>query len=176
MSVIFLAGVHGVGKGHLGIPVAKTLGISHLAASQLIREEKGRATWGTDKKVADLDDNQFALIRAVAQKRITDGDILLDGHFVLRNSEGILVPLEQSVFTDLKLSGVILLTEDANIIAGRLALRDGATTNLNEISKLADAESAHAHAVCQALGLPLLVLHAPTESAVLDAVARLQKA
>jgi adenylate kinase len=173
--VIFLAGVHGVGKGYLGIPVAKALGISHLTASQLIGEEKGRATWGIDKKVADLDDNQLALVRAVAQKRIADGDILLDGHFVLRNSEGILVPLEQSVFADLKLSGVILLTEDTNIIVSRLALRDGAPTNLDEISELADAESVHAHAVCQALGLPLIVLHAPTESAVLDAVTRLQK-
>lgn len=175
MSVIFLAGVHGVGKGYLGMPVAKALGISHFTASQLIREEKGQATWGTDKKVADIDDNQLALIRAVAQKRITDGDILLDGHFVLRNSKGTLTPLEQSVFAELKLSGVILLTEDTNIIVGRLALRDGTTTNLDEISELADAESAHAHAVCQALGLPLLVLHAPTESAVLDAVKKLQK-
>src|SRR4051794_30012125 len=120
MSVIFLAGVHGVGKGYLGMPVAKALGICHFTASQLIREEKGQATWGTDKKVADLDDNQLALIRAVAQKRITDGDILLDGHFMLRNSEGTLTPLEQSVFAQLKLSGVILLTEDTNIIVGRL--------------------------------------------------------
>lgn len=85
------------------------------------------------------------------------------------------MPLEQSVFSDLKLSGVILLTEDATIIVGRLALRDEATTKLDEISELANAESKHAHAVCQALSLPLLVLHAPTESAVLAAVTRLQK-
>jgi adenylate kinase len=58
MSVIFLAGVHGVGKGFLGAPVANALGISHFTASQLIREEKGQATWGKDKKTFDLDDNQ----------------------------------------------------------------------------------------------------------------------
>ena len=65
MSVIFLAGVHGVGKGFLGTPVANSIGIVHLTASQLIREEKGQATWGIDKKTSDLDDNQLALIRAV---------------------------------------------------------------------------------------------------------------
>jgi adenylate kinase len=81
MSVIFLAGVHGVGKGFLGTPVASALGISHLTASQLIREEKGQATWGHDKKTSDLDDNQLALIRAVAQRRLTHPSILLDGHF-----------------------------------------------------------------------------------------------
>lgn len=170
MSVIFLAGVHGVGKGYLGTPVAKALGVSHFTASQLIREEKGQATWGTDKKVADLNNNQSALIRAVAQKRITNRDILLDGHFVLRNSAGTLTPLEQSVFAQLKLSGVILLIEDTNIVVDRLALRDGITPNLEEISELADAESEHAHVVCQELGLPLLVLYAPTENTVLDAV------
>lgn len=35
MSVIFLAGVHGVGKGFLGAPVAKDFGVSHFTASQL---------------------------------------------------------------------------------------------------------------------------------------------
>ena len=46
MSVIFLAGVHGVGKGFLGTPVATSMGITHLTASQLIREEKSKATLG----------------------------------------------------------------------------------------------------------------------------------
>lgn len=54
MSVIFVAGVHGVGKGYIGIPVAVALGINHFTASQLIREEKGRATWGIDKKLLIL--------------------------------------------------------------------------------------------------------------------------
>ena len=87
MSIIFLAGVHGVGKGFLGAPVASSMGIAHLTASQLIRAEKGQVTWGTDKKTSDLDNNQLALIRAVAQRRLTHPAILLDGHFVLRDAQ-----------------------------------------------------------------------------------------
>ena len=101
MSVIFLAGVHGVGKGFLGAPVASSMGVAHLTASQLIREEKGQATWGLDKKTSDLDDNQLALIRAVAQRRLTHPSILLDGHFVLRDAQGVLTPLATSVFKEL---------------------------------------------------------------------------
>jgi len=108
MSVIFLAGVHGVGKGFLGTPVANSMGITHLTASQLIREEKGQATWGNDKKTSDLDDNQLALIRAVAHRRLTHPGILLDGHFVLRNAQGVLTPLATTVFKELHLTGVIL--------------------------------------------------------------------
>lgn len=175
MSVIFLAGVHCVGKGYLGIPAAKALGVSHFTASQLIRDEKGRTTWGTDKRVAELDDNQLALIRAVERRRTVGGDILLDGHFVLRNSEGVLVRLEQSVFAELKLAGVILLTEDTKTIATRLSARDGVKMNFNDISELACAESSHAQAVCLALALPFVAIHSPTEGAFLAAVVQLQK-
>ena len=162
MSVIFLAGVHGAGKGFLGTPVANSLGITHLTASQLIREEKGQATWGTDKKTSDLDDNQLALIRAIGRTRLTHPNILLDGHFVLRNAEGILIPLATAVFKELNLTGVILLTEDTNIIVNRLMMRDKSTPDVQAISELIKAEFNHAQTVCKDLGLPLVVMHAPT--------------
>ena len=174
MSVIFLAGVHGVGKGFLGTPVANALGISHFTASQLIREEKGQATWGTDKKTSDLDDNQLALIRAVGQRRLTHPHILLDGHFVLRNAQGILTPLATSVFKELHPTGVILLTEDESIIASRLALRDKGTPDIQAISELASAELTHAQAVCTELGVSLKILNKPTEKSVGDAIKQLQ--
>lgn len=174
MSVIFLAGVHGVGKGFLGTPVANALGISHFTASQLIREEKGQATWGADKKTADLDDNQLALIRAVGQRRLTHPSILLDGHFVLRNAQGVLTPLATTVFKELHLTGVILLTEGENIIASRLAMRDKDTPDVQAISELAEAELTHAQAVCRELGVPLKILNKPTEKSVGNAIKQLQ--
>ena len=176
MSVIFLAGVHGVGKGFLGAPVANALGISHFTASQLIREEKGQSIWGTDKKTSDLDDNQLALIRAVAQRRLTHPSILLDGHFVLRDAQGILTPLATSVFKELYLTGVILLIEAESVIASRLALRDKGTPDVQAISELAEAELAHAQVVCTELGLPLAVIHAPTLASLTDAAKRLLEA
>ena len=175
MSVIFLAGVHGVGKGFLGTPVANSMGIAHLTASQLIREEKGQATWGIDKKTSDLDDNQLALIRAVGQRRLTQPNILLDGHFVLRDAKGVLTPLATSVFKELHLTGVILLTEEANIIASRLVLRDKGTPDIQAISELAAAELAHAQDICTEIELPLVIIHAPTLASLTDAVTRLLK-
>jgi adenylate kinase len=173
MSVIFLAGVHGVGKGFLGKPVASSLGITHLTASQLIREEKGRATWGADKKTSDLDDNQLALIRALDERRLSHQHILLDGHFVLRDVHGVLTPLATKVFKELHLTGVILLTEQVNTIASRLTQRDNNAPDFNAISELAEAESAHAQSVCNQLELPLAVLHSPTLASLSDAVKNL---
>lgn len=111
MSIIFLAGVHGVGKSYLGEPAAKALGIAYRTASKLIREEKGAATWAIDKKTADIDSNQTALIQAVSKLRAA-GALLLDGHFVLRDAQGTITPLTARVFSQLNLKGVILLTEE----------------------------------------------------------------
>jgi adenylate kinase len=175
MSVIFLAGVHGVGKGFLGVPVAKAIGITHLTASQLIRDEKGKATWGINKETSELDDNQLALIRAVNQRRVGNTSILLDGHFVLRNASGVLTPLATTVFKELRLAGVVLLTEEASVIANRLTARDGRDDDWRAVSRLAEAELAHARKVCSELGLPFTVIQTPTQTTLNDAIEQLLK-
>ena len=101
--------------------------------------------------------------------------IWLDGHFVLRNAQGVLTPLATTVFKELHLTGVILLTEGAKIIASRLAMRDNGTPDVQAISELAEAELAHAQVVCNELELPLAVIHAPTLASLTDAVTRLLK-
>lgn len=173
MKVIFLAGVHGVGKGYLGAPVATTLGIVHCTASQLIRDEKGRATWSADKLVADVDGNQLALINAVNRRRKSTHTMLLDGHFVLRSGVGGLIRLDTDVFSSLRLAGVILLCDDAKVIAARLVCRDGVSTSSESVGELAAEEAAHARAVCCSLDIPLTVINSPTEMQLKAAVVRL---
>lgn len=170
MSVIFLTGVHGVGKGFLGAPVAQSLGMEHCTASQLIREEKGRATWGTDKRVSEIDDNQSALIRAVTQRRESGKNILLDGHFVLRGTSEEFVKLGKDVYAGLFLTGVVLLTEDAQTIADRLVSRDGISATLESIKEHAVEVYAHVHNVCSELKIPLIVLHSASVTKLAAAV------
>lgn len=173
MSVIFLAGVHGVGKGYLGVPVAASLGMAHYTASQLIRDEKGRPTWGNDKLTPELQDNQRALIRAVARHRKSGKEMLLDGHFVLRNAAGVSVRLGEDVFSNLHLSGTILLIDDAKTIAARLLSRDGIFTAPDSIAELATEETAHAHDVCSALKIPLIIVNTPNKAALTNAIIQL---
>lgn len=173
MTVIFLAGVHGVGKGHLGALVSSGFGVRHLTASQLIREEKGRESWGKDKVVTDVDNNQRALIQAVGRLRDSGQVLLLDGHFVLRAPNGDYIRLDIGVFSALKLSGVVLLCEEADRIAARLLRRDGVHTTPDSIRALAAQEEAHAREVCGELSIPLAVLASPTEISLTDAIRRL---
>lgn len=160
--VFFLAGAHGVGKSFLGKPVAESLRIRHVTASALIREELGSANWDDGKRVQNVDRNQEALISAVSRIKDSGGALLLDGHFVLRNGVGELVPLPVEVFKRLGINGAIVLEAPANIVASRLAER-GAPQSLSDIEELASAELVHAEQTCLALGIPLIRLPCPSE-------------
>lgn len=160
--VIFLAGVHGVGKTYLGKPAAEALNLPYATASTLIRAELGVANWNEKKHVQDAGKNQKALISAVNKLLESEGRLILDGHFVLRGANGELNALSADVFKGLKIGGVILIEAPASVIAKRLEAR-GAPHSVESIEELASAELQQAHKVCQELEVPLVRLHAPSE-------------
>lgn len=154
---VFVAGVHGVGKSYLCQQYALEFGVIHESASGLIRREFSQAEWSADKKVHNVHDNQIALRSAV--KRINDSgrQLLLDGHFVLINSESKFVLLDSPVFEGLELTGVILIEADSEVISSRLALRDSVQSAV-DINAFLMAERAQAQSVCRCLDIPLKVL------------------
>lgn len=160
---IFLAGAHAVGKTYLAQRTASRVGVQHVTASQLIREERGRATWTHDRRVHEADKNQEALIAAVARRSSAQACLLLDGHFVLRGSEGQLIPLGVDVFARLRISATVLVEAPYEVVAERLASRGGTGVEVSSIRALAAAEREHAIHICSTLGLPLVPLLSPNE-------------
>ena len=67
MKVIFVAGIHGVGKTTGCMAVAEELGIPYYTASQIIKGEKASAVVEQSKLVADIDENQRLLIQGVSK-------------------------------------------------------------------------------------------------------------
>lgn len=160
--IVFVAGIHGVGKTHLGVPAAEHLGIRHATASQLIREGRGLQTWGIDKRVSTIDENQAALIAATALLRAEAPRLLLDGHFVLRGADGVLTELDIQVFRDLKIGAVLLLETELDVVLGRLRQRGDNSWSEWELRSLADSEKSHARRVSSELCVPLKHLVSPT--------------
>lgn len=160
---IFLAGGHGVGKSYLASRTAGQVALLHVTASQLIREERGRASWTPDRRVTEVDENQLALIGAVGRHHFQGERLLLDGHFVLRGADNQLVRLGVSIFARLRISATILLEAPADIVAQRLASRFDLRAHAESIAELACAEHEHAVYVCAALQVPLTILTVPTE-------------
>lgn len=172
--LVFLAGVHGVGKDFVGTPVATRLGFARASASELIKQERGKITWDHTKKVDDLDANQLALISAVSRLKQTSNALLLDGHFALRDPQGKIQRLPVAIFERLGLAGVVVLTDDPNIVLKRLIVRDNHFTTTAEISELADAEVTQAHTVAATLRIPVEVIHAPSEDSLTECLNRIQ--
>jgi adenylate kinase len=172
---IFVAGVHGVGKTYLASQLPATLGLFHTSASKLIKEERALPNWGLDKRVIDVDANQLLLAEAVKRHNAAGMRLLLDGHFVLLNSEGGFSRLGPEVFTPLNLDGVVLLEDDPDVIAARLRDRDGTEGNHGRLLEFIELERSQAELVCDQIGRKLLILNAPSLEKFSEAIAAIAR-
>ncbi len=154
--MVFISGVHGVGKSYFCDLVKKRLDINSYSASTLIAERKHKG-FSPDKLIPDIDDNQRYLLDAVKELRAQDKEFILDGHFCLLNGEGIVTRISLNTFTTLKPDAIILLTEDPVVIAERRSRRDGIAHSPNDIKAFQDEEQAYATEVAKLLDVPLKI-------------------
>lgn len=162
--VIFIAGVHGVGKTTLCSGIADSQGFIHKSASQLIREAKASAIDLNSKAVADIPGNQQLLIDAVSRIAQSGKTLLLDGHLALLNSTRKAEALSTKVFADLGIDGIVMIHDKPSSIVERLKQRDGGGIGFDEIKALQLLENKRAKIVTGELGLPLFRIKAFDDS------------
>lgn len=160
MNVIFVAGIHAVGKSTACKMVSGEFGIPHFTASQIIRDEKSSAVSTNSKLVADVADNQRLLIQGVS-RLLEDGHLLLDGHFTVRRKvDECIEPVNVDVFRDLRVGGIVLFTDHPVEISKRMHYRDGVSHPVEIVQSHQDAEITHAKHVANTLCLPMVKLQA----------------
>jgi adenylate kinase len=171
MTVVFVGGVHGVGKSTCCAGVARATGCLHVTASEIIRRERAGAIAASGKLVADVEGNQDLLIRGfrTLQSEAGAASILLDGHFAVRDGQGHIQPVSVEVFSALGIGYLVCLADEPNLIAVRIAQRDGYTPVERDIGDLQDAELKNAKLVATTLGLPFASLR----SGDIEALSRL---
>ena len=154
--MIFISGVHGVGKSYFCNLLKERLGISAYTASQLIAEAK-QSGFSPDKKIADINQNQLYLLEAVDNLKSQGTEFLLDGHFCLLNTDGEITRIPEETFTQLNPDAIVLLTEDPDIIAQRRFERDRVEHKPDDIDRFQKAEIDYANEGAARLGVPLKV-------------------
>ena len=139
--MIFLGGVHGVGKTTMCANVYEKFGLKVVSASAIIRAERECPSPDSRTSVLNVGGNQGLLINGVRQL-ITDapGRYLMDGHFALRTLAGDIEEIDVAVFKAIGVIGLICLNDDPVAIAQRLAARDGVGHDAIAISELQSAE------------------------------------
>jgi adenylate kinase len=170
---IFVAGIHGVGKTYLASRLPAGSGLLHTSASKLIKEELALPDWNVDKRVADVDRNQAALANAVARHNANGMALLLDGHFVLLNTEGEFVKLGTDVFKALNLSAVLLIEADPKVVETRVQNRDDLRRDSEWLTNFMAKERAQAEVVCRELKVPLHILISPSINEFFEVIASL---
>lgn len=172
MKVIFVAGIHAVGKSTVCEVVSGKFGIPHFTASQIISDEKSSAVLANSKLVTDVIDNQRLLIQGVS-RLLENERFLLDGHFTMRRKlDGGLEAIHVDVFRELHVESIVLFIDQAEEISKRMHARDGVLHPIELFQAHQEAEMAHAKHIADTLGLPIVTLQAFDTDGMMRAMAR----
>ncbi|WP_417538200.1 ATP-binding protein [Marinomonas sp.] len=128
-KIVFIAGIHGVGKTTFCQKIQEDVAIKHYSCSTLIKENSDYIE--TSKTIDKAERNQLILIESLNQ--ISDEKLLLDGHFCLIDKNNSVLRLDDSVFESLNLSAIVVLSCDARTIHSRLQERDGTTFSIGKL-------------------------------------------
>lgn len=151
-NIIFIAGVHGVGKSHFCSQVENNFGLPVFSASQLIREIK-LAEIDINKIVIDAEENQEHLIIALKNIKTTSETIILDGHFCLFSDDGI-INIPEKIFQKIPLKSIFVLCDYPEKIYQRIKNRDGVALSVDIISELQCREIERAEFIANLIEIP----------------------
>lgn len=154
--VIFVSGIHGVGKSYFCNIMKKRLDVESYSASQLIAARRNEG-FSENKFVSDIDDNQDLLVEAIDELREAGKEFILDGHFCLFNESGEITRIPRNTYMILKPDIIILLTEQPEIIADRRLKRDNVCQDVSEIVKFQTEEESYAKEIAEQLGVSLVI-------------------
>lgn len=152
--MIFVGGVHGVGKSHFCSLAKERFGISAYSSGILIASYS-KSNYLPDKKVEDVARNQYILKLALQDIERMEKCYLLDGHFCLYNKSGEIEEIASSVYEELRPQAILILTALPSVLYERLSSRDGIKYSLDGLEDFQKHEIQYASKIASILGVPI---------------------
>ncbi len=149
-NIVFVGGIHGVGKSTLCKRISSNLNLGYLLASKLISDYKDKITENhldCDKFVANLNENQDILIQAVNEMAQPSQKYIMDGHFTLLDSMNTVQTIPLSTYAAIGPIALIVLVDDPPVIQERLRSRDHKDYDLDLLETMQNQEIKHAEYV-----------------------------
>ena len=156
-NIIFVGGIHGVGKTSFAKKLCHDFELVHITASDLIGVLK------EGNHVNDIFGNQKILIEAINNLNNVCS-YLLDGHFCLLGANNKIQVVEVDVFEKLQLKGIVVLWGKVATIQERIYKRDGSQYTLDFLSSFQEKELEQAELVSDSLNLPLRVISSSNQN------------
>lgn len=160
--IIFIAGVHGVGKTTLCNDLTYRFGIEHFSASSLISKEKEEEHL-CNKQVSNIADNQDYLVLAINKHFNSVSWYFLDGHFCLLNKHNEITQVPYSTYEGIAPSAILILVDNPESIRERLSSRDHIKYDLDLLRSFQEQEIIYATYVGSKLRIPCLISNPTTD-------------
>jgi len=160
-NIIFIGGVHGVGKTTFCSKLIERISknLRHISASEIIKKYKNSTKEFVYKKVNNISNNQELLIEGLKKER-ENTDILLDGHFVLLDKEGNTQRIDLNTYKNIQIKSILLLVDEPENIKKRLnqrTLNNAFTIDL--LKAMQSEEIDWAKEVANQLYLPIKIIN-----------------
>jgi adenylate kinase len=141
-NIIFIGGIHGVGKGTICKDISLNTGLIHLTASQILKWEE--ISERENKLVENITSTQERLINGLNNLIKKDKEYIIDGHFCLLNSNGIPSRIDEDAFDQINPKTIAIVIDDVEKIVKRLEARDGKIYDIKVLNELQQMEIEYA--------------------------------
>jgi adenylate kinase len=156
-KIVFLAGIHGVGKTTLSKKIVSDTDIKAIAASQLIKASCQEEPDIGNKMVSSVKDNQNHFIDAVNKYIDPNSKYIIDGHFCLINKQKNIEKIPLETFAQLNPIMIVLLYDDINLIYERVINRGQGEISIDTLDSMQNCELEHGFFVAKSLKIPFLL-------------------
>ncbi len=156
-NIIFIGGIHGVGKGTICKKISFSKKITHLSASKVLKWNE--ISIEENKLVNSLDTTQSRLIKGLDALIQNADTYLLDGHYCLLNSKSKPERISEKTFEIIDPKVMAIVIEDAEIIYERLKRRDGTKYSLSLLDEMQKMEIDYAKHLSSKFSIPYIEIH-----------------
>ena len=154
-KIIFVGGIHGVGKTSICRAIESKIDIELRSASVLLRwKELPRG--GTQKRVWDINETQRLLIEEIDKQLDRSRYYLLDGHLCLLDHQGQSKRIPFSTMTAISPIAICVVTENPLKIAERLSLRDNKFYSTTDLDEMQNEEMQYGIEIAEKLSIPFV--------------------
>ncbi|MCT4594626.1 MAG: ATP-binding protein [Anaeromicrobium sp.] len=155
-NIIFISGIHGVGKTTFAKSMSKKYGIEYYSSSELISNNCNKKF--DSKLTNEIDENQNQLLNAVEKLLNKKKIYFLDGHFCLLDKKLYIKRIPLGTYMNLGIKAIILLVDSVENINNRLNYRDNRNYELDLISEFQKQELNYANEIASMLDVPIICI------------------
>lgn len=154
-NIVFIGGIHGIGKSTLCKDICKHIEIEYLSASAILKWVEVSPNL-KNKKVENIDYTQNRLLKGLGQTVQKNKYYLLDGHFCLLNSNEEVCKVPRETFLGIRPILLLVVTGSIHEVNQRLLKRDGNDYPMQTLSTMQEKEITYAKEIAETLEIPFL--------------------